>query len=319
MVLEETKGRTVRHTPPEFTGDWSSSQLGCLRQMYLIAKGIEGDFYESAVLEEGRLHEDDIVAKMRVKGLNITDRFQELQHPGLPLKGHPDGRFVVTGSEGLSIPEGRYLLEVKSMDRSFYYKAIKNFIEFFPHLYRQLQSYSLMSEGHEPVFTPVKNRATGEIHELIFEPDQNAWREIEDWIRLLRQAILTDGYDYKQLPCPPTDSITGKYCPYRAIGMCEHQTNIPEVTETQVVQALSDYEEGKVLERQGGNLKDSAKTVIIHYLKKNNVRQIKIGDKMPMLTQGSRRSCDFDELRKQNPKLYDLVVKISEYDKFEIK
>ncbi|KKK75520.1 hypothetical protein LCGC14_2872880, partial [marine sediment metagenome] len=123
-------------------GVWTASQLSCERYCYLITQGIEGDFVESAVLSEGRLHEDDVIAKLQVKGLTVVDRQITLQHPILPLAGHPDGRIVIPSHESdhpfkelyAQFPNGKYLLDVKSMDRSFYSKAIKDFLTNFPHL-----------------------------------------------------------------------------------------------------------------------------------------------------------------------------------------
>ena len=320
MVLEETKGKTIHHKPPAFSGLWSASQLRCERYCYLIARGIEGDFVESAVLQEGQLHEDDVIAKMTAKGLVVTDRQQLLRHPSLPLEGHPDGRFVVAETTpDIRMPPGRYLLDVKSMDRSFYYKAVKDFIGNFPHLYRQLESYSLMSEDHEPIFVPVKNRASGEIHEIILDPDEAEWAEIEAMVARLDSAIHTQDFNYMDLHCPSADSIAGKYCPYRAVGLCEHQTNIPNVTEAQVVQALSDYEEGMTLEKMGGERKSVAKGIMVAYLKNHKVTRMKIGDKTPTIAEGSRRSCNFDKLKETAPKIYDDVVSMSDYDKFEIR
>ena len=323
MVLEDTKGRTVHHKPPVFNGFWRASGLACERRCYLTAKGIEGDFVESAVLQEGLLHEDDVIAKLEAKGLTVTDKQQKLQHPTLPLEGHPDGRFVVTdqmlSTLSIRIPAGNYLLDVKSMDRNYYYKAVKDFRGNFPHLYRQLQAYSLMSEDHEPIFVPVKNRASGEIHEIILGPDEAEWAEIEAMLRRLESAVHTQGFDYMDLHCPPADSIAGKYCPYRAVGMCKHQTNIPDVTEAQVVQALSDYEEGKTLERIGKERKSDAKGVMMAYLKKHNVTRMRIGDKTPMTTEGSRRSCDIDRLKEIDPKTFDIVVTETSFEKFEVR
>ena len=323
MVLEETKERTVHHAPPAFKGVWTASQLRCERYCYLIARGIEGDFVESAVQEEGRLHEDDVIAKLQVKGIIVTDRQVTLTHPVLPLAGHPDGRVVLPdGISSAILTSGiKYLLDVKSMDRSFYWKAIKNFIGEFPHLYRQLQTYSLMSEDHESVYVPIKNRASGEVHELVLDPDEEEWDKIEDMINILTAAVKDPKFDYRFLHCPPADSISGKYCPYRKVGMCEHQTNIPDVTEAQVVQALSDYEEGKTLERIGGERKKDAKGIPVAYLKKHDVKKMKIGGRMPTLTEeDGRRSCDFERLRELSPKIYDEVIKKGAgFEKFEIR
>ena len=317
-MLDSTE-RTVSHKPPEFTGFWSSSQLGCWRQMYLIAKGIEGDWYDSPVLKEGRLHEDDLIAQMAVKGVVVTDRFEELKHPILPLKGHPDGRFTVTQDMNLGIPEGRYILEAKSMDRSFYYKAVKDFKTNFPHLYQQLQSYSLMSEGHESVFVPIKNRATGEIYEYVFEPDPDTWDEIEKGMANLQVAIHTPGFDYKTLVCATPDSIKAKYCPYRDRELCESQTNIPEVTEQELVFAIQQYEEGKTVESHGSKLKADARKIAVAYITNHNLVTMTVAGKLVSIIPSSRRVCDFDKLRDLDSKIYDQVVDDSESDRFTIK
>jgi len=589
MVLEDTKGKTVHHKPPDFNSVWTSSQLSCERYCYLIAQGIEGDFVESAVLDEGRLHEDDVIAKLQVKGVIVTDRQVTLRHPTLPLIGHPDGRVYIPPdmSSGILVPGTRYLLDVKcvslgtqilkadltwvnagdlregdkvvgfdenpdggrrrlrestvvsnnieimpaldtvlsdgsvlrsssshywltsrlsgeaerivppfwektselssgfipkrdrfdweassyylpkyfsvweedfsyeagylsaswdgegslfyspsrpcwqlefsqsenemlervkayldekefnyrtndritssgkvnvlvtlqggfaeitrflgqfrpprllskfhwekqpflqmkslpevedvvdvgekslcvlqtttgtfiaegfashnSFDRSFHQKAIKDFVGNFPHLYRQLQSYSLMSEDHEPVYVPAKNRASGEIHELVLDPDEEEWSKIETMITILDNAVHDPKFDYKYLHCPPADSISGRYCPYRVVGMCEHQTNIPNITEAQVVQALSDYQEGKTLEKIGGERKLEAKEIMAAYLKNHNITKMKIGDKVPMITDENSRSCDYDMLEQEDLVLYKKVVKKTPYQKFQIR
>lgn len=320
MVLEETKERTVHHKPPAFFGYWTSSQLGCERRCFLIARGIEGDFVETAVTDEGRLHEDDVIAKLQVKGIIVYDRQVELRHPTLPLRGHPDGRIIVSPELATAILlAGTYLLDVKSMDRAFYLKAIKDFKGNFPHQYRQLQSYSLMSEDHEPVYVPIKNRASGEIHELVLEPDEEEWSKIEAMITLLDSAVKDPGFDYKYLHCPPADSISGKYCPYRVVGMCEHQTNIPDVTEAQVVQALSDYEEGKTLKKIGEERTSDAREVMMVYLKGHNMTQMKIGSKIPTITKGNTRSCDYEKLKELDSALYNMVVRETSSEKFQIR
>lgn len=320
MVLEHTKGRTVHHKPPDFNGYWTASQLSCERNCYLIASGIEGDFTEAAVTEEGRLHEDDVIAKLQVKGITVYDRQIELRHPDLLLRGHPDGRVTVPlDLATVTLPAGKYLLDVKSMDRPYYWKAIKDFKGNFPHLYRQLQGYSLMSEDHEPIYVPIKNRATGEIHELVLNIDVTEWAIIETMLALLGDAINDSKFDYRFLHCPPADSISGKYCPYRNVGLCEHQTNVPDVTDAEVVQALSDYEEGKALGKMGEERKSSAKKVMIAYLKNNKVASMKIGNRTPMLTMESRRSCDLEKLKELAPDIYKQVVTESGYEKFQVR
>ncbi|KKN68713.1 hypothetical protein LCGC14_0449040 [marine sediment metagenome] len=318
MVLEETKERTVHHNPPPFFGYWTSSQLGCERRCFLIARGIEGDFVEMAVTDEGRLHEDDVIAKLQVKGIIVYDRQVELRHPTLPLRGHPDGRVIVSPELAAAILSAdTYLLDVKSMDRAFYLKAIKDFKGNFPHLYRQLQGYSLMSDDHESIYVPIKNRATGEIHELVLAPDEEEWIKIETMITLLSNANSDPNFDYKYLHCPSAESISGKYCSYRNVGMCEHQTNIPDVTDAEVVQALSSYEEGKTLNKQGEERKDSAKKTMIAYLKNNGVTSMKIGNKIVMVTKEGRRSCDLDKLKELAPDIYKLVAEETPYEKFQ--
>lgn len=314
MISEE---RVVTHKAPKFPGYWTASQLGCWRRMYLLAKEHEGDFVESPVLSEGRLHEDDVIAKLRVKGVTVTGRQTELKHPTLPLRGHPDGWATVSGNEGLYIPPGHYLLDVKSMDRPFYSKAIKDFIGNFPHLYYQLQGYSLMSKGEE-IYVPIKNRATGEIYELVLQPDEAIWRIIELGVSQVAKAVDTPGFDYKTLACPDPDSIAARYCPYKERELCQYQTNILEVTEAEVVQAISEYEEGKSLERSAARIKDDAKLIIIAWLKKNGVKKIRVGDSVPTLTEGSRRNCNFDLLKKDYPEAHRQAISETVYEKFQI-
>jgi len=300
--------------PPEWPGYWTSSQLGCWRCMYLVSQGIEGDFVvDSPVFEEGRLHEDDILAKLAVKGIRVYDRQVELSHPVLPFKGHPDA-WADMDTESQCITR---IVDVKSMDRSYWYKAVTDFILNFRHLYLQVQSYSLMSR-QEPIYIPVKNRATGQIHELYFEPDPVAFAEIEAGVALLGAAVEDKLFDYLTLTCPPEDSIKAKWCPYRKRGLCEHQTNIPDVTESEVVQAISSYDEGRVLTRQGDKLKAEARKIIVTYLKGHGLKKIKVMGKTPSLIDMSRRNCDFERLLELDKAIYDEVVSETNYEKFDV-
>jgi len=297
--------------PPVWPGYWTSSQLGCWRCMYLMSQGIEGDFVvDSPVFEEGRLHEDDVLAKLAVKGIRVYDRQVELSHPVLPFKGHPDAWVEIDGRT--------YISDVKSMDRSYWYKAVTDFILNFKHLYLQVQSYSLMSK-QEPIYIPVKNRATGQIHELFFEPDPVAFTEIETGIALLDAATQDKSFDYMTLTCPKEeDSIKARWCPYKKRGLCEYQTNIPDVTEAEVVQAISDYDEGRVLGKQGDKLKEAARKIVVAYLKKHGLKKIKVMGRTPHLTTMSRRTCDFEELLELSKDIYDQVISETSYEKFDV-
>jgi len=296
--------------PPVWPGYWTSSQLGCWRCMYLMSQGIEGDFVvDSPVFEEGRLHEDDVLAKLAVKGIRVYDRQVELSHSDLLLKGHPDAWVEIEGRT--------YISDVKSMDRSYWYKAVTDFILNFRHLYLQVQSYSLMSK-QEPIYIPIKNRATGQIHELFFEPDPVVFAEIEAGIALLESAVQDKTFNYMTLSCSQEDSIKGRWCPYKKRGLCEHQTNIPDVTEAEVVQAISDYDEGRVLTRQGDKLKSEARKTVVAYLKRHGLDKIKVMGRTPRLTDMVRRNCDFERLLELDKTIYDEVVSESNYEKFDV-
>jgi len=317
MVLDRKEKREVRK-PTEFTGCWSASQLGCWRQMYLLARGFAGEFRESAVLEEGRLHEDDIIARLRVHGISIDGRFEELKHPELPLTGHPDGSFQLDTQIDFLEP-GKYVLEVKSMDRAFWYRARKNFKDYFPHLYRQIQAYLMMKSEHR-AYTVIKNRASGEVYEEIIEPDLEVQDEIATYLKLLLRMIDIIDFDYMVISCPDINSITARYCPYKSMNLCEHQTNIVSYSDEEVAQAVADYREARSLEKVSTEMNKRARAVLVAYMKSHGLDRAVLSGAKAKFEQRTRKSIDTELLKSiLDTDTYNAVEIETVYDYFELR
>ena len=188
---------------------------------------------ENPRFDDGHWHEFDIKRRMGAAGVVFESGITRVANVGIIIAegwiigGHLDGIVVVDDSRTAWLPDGRFILEAKSMAPGSFWRFIKSrYREGFPAYFDQIQgylhsttfTYTPMSEEHTPVKalyeglwahetseppypnpTPdralitAKNKETGRIYSEVVEADDTHWEGLQRRWRVAAEAIGNGG------------------------------------------------------------------------------------------------------------------------------
>ena len=209
--IEEYLSEPIEYS--EWPGYWNATNCtGCPRALIYIARGIKPpgrpgpwDIYK---MQDGNLHEDDIKARLRLKGIRIEEP-GAIMLSQAPVVCHPDGIVSLDG-----VPFG---LEIKSYGCDYFHPlTIRGVKDYSPRYYRQMQLY-MLATGIKQWILLAKDRNCCLIHEEIVAYDDAVAQELIDII-LSAKAVLDQNLDAQALPCS-SDFMTRQFCSFSP--MCE--------------------------------------------------------------------------------------------------
>lgn len=186
---------------------------------------------ENPRFDDGHWHEFDIKRRMGAAGVVFESGITRIANVRIDIDydwtiaGHLDGVVVVDDSRTAWLPDGRFILEAKSMAPGSFWRFIKSrYREGFPSYFDQIQGYlhsvtfthTPMSEEHTPVKalydglwaheasqpsytgpTPdhalitAKNKETGRIYSEVVERDDTHWEGLQRRWRVARDCVAS--------------------------------------------------------------------------------------------------------------------------------
>lgn len=168
---------------------YRASSLGhCIRALVAERRGLHGapkEEWVHTVMQEGNLHEPDIMARVAATGkFHLLDKAQEEIELEIPatcavVRGHLDG--ICLDSHGRSV-----VVEAKSMSDAAFKRWRKNRFEEYP-AYAWQSSVYAYGTGAEQILMACKNRNNGELDlwltrpEISLEQIIERIQQIEDW------------------------------------------------------------------------------------------------------------------------------------------
>ncbi len=224
MIIETLQEQAIQNNqagqPQGWPGYWRISKYGgCLRASLAEAAGEAMLSGKIIPAEEGRLHEADLVRRLRQAGHRLLWTGPDQQEVKLiwagtdwNVIGHPDGLIDMSGQW--------YLLELKSKDREMFQRLLKyRYVkDAFPVEYAQVQGYmaAVQAMGHDVTncLYIAKQRGNGQLYEEIIRFDPY-WLDrylYDDFSRVI--AGYQAGASPSSLPCH-SDGHVRRWCSYR--------------------------------------------------------------------------------------------------------
>jgi len=191
----------------------ASASGHCTRALVAALLGYEEARHErveqimSTAAHEGKLHESDILDRLRAEGYTISTPQKMLEIeviPGVIIRGHIDG--WCTGGNGLASA----VVECKSMSKDRFDDWCRNeWANFNPYAW-QLTAY-MKGTGANDALYAVKNRNTGDIHYKVIHGLPIPWREVVKKAIAVNRAYLANTLP----PCDPEIGSQERYfCPF---------------------------------------------------------------------------------------------------------
>ena len=239
---------------------YRASEVGsCLRALVAQHLNYEPKPFTAAqelILEEGKEHENLVIAKLERQGIPVTERQKELSYPTVLyiLRGHIDGIIIHN-----SIP---CILEIKALGRFTWETFRREGLAAFPGYAYQASVYSHLAGwpllGGWPLLLKVKNRDTGQIIDLYLHSPPISFSDIID---KLNSAELSarDG----ELPAITCDDKERRRC--RFSYLCTPTMPEPKQVDKSLIEAAELWREGKGLEKEAEEKIELAKAVFLQY------------------------------------------------------
>lgn len=307
-------GLAKSRTPREWSGVWNATDcVGCPRALLHIARkclSVRGSIPVSSIykMEDGILHEDDIIARLRLSGVKGA-KPGAIMAPDIPVVIHPDWLFAMDGVQ--------HGLEIKSYGCDYFHPlTVKGVKEQSPGYYRQMQFY-MHYTGIKQWVLLAKDRDCCELHEEIVRYDPECVSGLIDTV-LSAKAVIEQGLDCEALPCS-SDFMTRLFCPFNML-ICEGPTEeifLPEATK-----AGESWLWAKKISEQTGQEISSARVMLRDILAASGNRRMDVTvpfvgsmTRLRVYASGQKRHVpDMDLARKILSQDFDLVFPLKEIE-----
>ncbi len=205
--------------------------------------------------EEGKWHEDRIVAELANEGYAIDNRQLEcmIDMPDFTLVGHIDGT-VKHWTDG-HVDSNR-LLEIKSMSQFEFDRWMRGGFEAFPKYATQITCYMIANRFDQCLYV-VKNRNNGYDNRRVLtqtpESIDDIVAHLSDVVKRVKNNVLWEDTEFDP------QSIQCRRCSYKYLCISEHVPSLVTLSELDRVVEL--WRRGKSLESEGQELIEEAKTI----------------------------------------------------------
>jgi len=334
-VLKELLSEEVKE--PVLTEEWRASEVGeCETFLCHLKLGHPALPFTGRVrhmLDDGMMHEHDIVDRIRGKGFKVLHSYSEGQmlvhcydKDGIVVLGHPDGVLDVGGGpvvldyadDKFRLRSRYYGLEITAPSHFQFLRIERDHLRSeMPRKFVQIQMY-LNSEGlrtySDCMVVIVKNKNTSALYEEGVSLDASVVNETVE--KLKRVGDFASRGQVSSFRC---DDWRRHYCRYREL--CFGEPVGAEVTTAAGIlegEALSEAEQlleaeklwlkGKALEDDAKELIEEARAVFGDVISEYGARGLTAGQVKALMVESSRRSCAFDVLKQRYPTVYDEVV-----------
>jgi hypothetical protein len=219
------------------------------------------DFVERAA-EEGRWHEMRIKTELDSQNTLVEQEQREftLEYSNFNLVGHVDG--ICIDQPQKKNADGIWrLLEIKTMSLFEFERWMKDRFNAFPQYADQLTCY-LEATGLKEALYIVKNRSSGYVDkQVLTEPPS----DINKIVQRLDQVVkCVENNELAQAEFQ-SRSVECKRCVYKKLCLPEVGTLAP-IQEAELIDAATDWKEGKKLTNQGEQLIENAKAVFKEHI-----------------------------------------------------
>ena len=285
------------------------------------------------MLDDGLMHERDVVTRLRGVGFKIRHAYPEKQmlvrcydRDGITVVGHPDGVVDTVGGpvaldyadEGFRWRSRYYGLEITAPGHFNFLRVERNHLrQELPRKFVQIQMYLNSEELRaysDCMITIVKSKNTSTLYEEGTSLDHAIVAETVE--KLKRVMDYTSCGRVSSHRCGDWRRY---YCRYRGLCFDGSVEAVPLVTEgvlegeslsevTQLLEAEQLWLRGKSLESEAKGCIEEARTLFGDVIADYNAKGLTIGQIRALIVESSRRSVDLDVLRQRYPDIYDEVV-----------
>ena len=176
-LYNEAKAPVIKDRPKPRVG--AASVMGCQRKLALRLKGERApDTKGSPWLEEGKLHEKEIIERIQGLGIRVTetgekDGWFDTIIGGVPVKGQRDG----------ILPEIPAVLEIKSMNHEQKLRSLLT-----PYDKWRVQGEVYMRVTNLPMtLLFAKARDTGWARQWVFKKNDKLWAKIQENLSIVKK------------------------------------------------------------------------------------------------------------------------------------
>lgn len=341
-MLKELIAEDIRE--PVVTDEWRASEVGeCETFLCHLRLGHPALPFTGRVrhmLDDGLMHEHDVVDRIRGKGFKVLHSYSEGQllvycydKGGLGVIGHPDGildvephRFDLDYADEHFQPGRRfYGLEVTAPNHFAFLRVERNHLRSemwrkFVQIQMYLNSEELRSYG-DCLVAVIKNKNTSALYEEGISLDT---RVVAETVEKLKS--VTDLVSRNQVSPYRCDDWRRHYCRYRELCFGEV---VPEVVPAtagilegeslseaeQLLEAAQLWLKGKGLEDDAKELIEEARALFGDTIAEYGAKGLTVGQIKAIMIDSSRRSIELDILKRKYPEVYDAMVeeKLSRY------
>jgi hypothetical protein len=334
-VLKELLAEEVKE--PVLTEEWRASEAGeCETFLCRLRLGHPAIPFTGRVrhmLDDGLMHEHDIVDRIRSKGFKVLHSYSEGQmvvtcydRDGIVVRGHPDGVIDAGGGpvvldyadDKFRLRSRYYGLEVTAPSHFQFLRIERDHLRSeLPRKFVQIQMYLNSEELRtysDCMVVIVKNKNTSALYEEGISLDTSVVDETIE--KLKRVGDLVSRGEVSPYRC---DDWRRHYCRYREqcfgaavgaevitpAGILEGET-LNEAG--QLLEAEQLWLKGKALEDDAKELIEEARAVFDDVISEYGAKGLTVGKVKALMVESSRRSCAFDILKQRYPTVYDEVV-----------
>jgi hypothetical protein len=280
------------------------------------AAGVSGR--SQMAMDDGRLHEDNLIARIMALGHPVRDRQREVRTEYPPIVGHVDGIVEIYSVE--------YLLEIKTANHFEFEKIRKEGVErSHPEYYAQVQFY-INRLGLSRAIVLLKNRSNAALHEELIPGDSRYYQRILDratrlWESIQRHELFEREYSRESRQCA--------WCRYNHYCWPEVDFEHAEsggraarvlVEDGGMIEAAGIWRDGKELEARAKELIGIARGVFDVYMTERDVSGVIDVDGLEITrSRRTRESIDLNLAKRTLPEeVLDKLVKRTEYSELRI-
>jgi len=297
---------------PVFRMSESGKCARALSAKYLSYEPTPAPKWLETSANEGKWHEDRIIALLEEQGLILIARQEELilDFPSFNLIGHIDGKVI---EANLPVELVR-LLEIKSMSQFEFDRWMRGDFKEFPQYASQITCY-MEATGLDECLYIVKNRNSGfEDRRVLTEKPMHMTEVIAHLTdvtnHILGNQLVPGDFDPQSLEC--------QRCEYKHLCIPEPKELTP-IEEAGLSAAAADWRRGRQLISEGEELVNKAREVFEAHTRATNVLKWQHSGLAIQLIHTKRESYEKKELLK----LFTLeqlepALKITEYDQLRI-
>ena len=333
MLKELIAGETGS---PEYVPWWRASQVGeCETFLCHLRLGHSSIPFSGRVrhmLDDGLVHEHDIVDRLVSKGIGVfrsyVDGQAEVHCSNKPyVVGHPDGildvpsfEFTLDYADENFEPSRYMLLEVTARNHFAFQLLRKQHLRQtlypkFVQVQMYLGSEEVRSYSRYGVVI-VKNKNDSELYEEGVSLDTNV---VDSTLEKLTR--IEDLVAYNKVSEFRCDDWRRKVCRYR--HLCFEEVETKSLLASQDIlrgESLSEAEQlrevaetwrrGKLLKVEGEDLIEESREQFQNVIEEHNCRGLVVDDVRALLVDSSSRSVDYSLLQKKYPEVYKEVVQV---------